>query len=278
MNFCADCITRVALPGTPCGQMVSIGNFSVYHTVPSPSERASNSDKKAILVFTDGLGLGWDNPRILADGLAREVGLEVWVPDPFNGKPSLNNDDLLPYDHQDPGSPMPWWKIMGYAYYAIKAAPSLLFGENRESRNLSSSWRSSEAGKGIGEAWGDRVIGGSVVLSLAPYHCLTSAVICHPGSADPKLVDQIDFPTSWIICEEDFLVPASVHEALEARLRSRFAQAKVRGEEVPEYEYKRYMGTRHGFASRPAFDVPVVKEAFLKAWEQSVLWLRKTML
>ncbi|KZO96041.1 hypothetical protein CALVIDRAFT_146997 [Calocera viscosa TUFC12733] len=56
------------------------------------------------------------------------------------------------------------------------------------------------------------------------------------------------------------------------------ARAKGTRETVPAYEFKRYMGTRHGFGCRPALDLPVVKNAFEQAHEQALGWFRKTVL
>jgi len=44
-----------------------------------------------------------------------------------------------------------------------------------------------------------------------------------------------------------------------------------------DYEIKVYPGTAHGFAARPALRFPEVKEAFEKAFEQTVDWFNKTL-
>lgn len=36
-------------------------------------------------------------------------------------------------------------------------------------------------------------------------------------------------------------------------------------------------GTVHGFATRPNLEVPVVKEAFEKSFEQTIAWFNKTL-
>ena len=43
---------------------------------------------KAIVLLTDIFGLPLPNPRIVADHLAEQVGVDVWVPDLFNGASS----------------------------------------------------------------------------------------------------------------------------------------------------------------------------------------------
>lgn len=46
---------------------------------------ANTTTKKAIVLLTDAFGLSLVNPKILADRLAEKVGVDVWVPDLFNG-------------------------------------------------------------------------------------------------------------------------------------------------------------------------------------------------
>jgi dienelactone hydrolase len=50
---------------------------------PAPSSATDRS--KAIVLLTDIFGLPLPNPRIVADHLAENVGVDVWVPDFFNG-------------------------------------------------------------------------------------------------------------------------------------------------------------------------------------------------
>jgi carboxymethylenebutenolidase len=38
------------------------------------------------VLLTDGFGIVVDNPKILADGFAKKLNMDVWVPDTFNGK------------------------------------------------------------------------------------------------------------------------------------------------------------------------------------------------
>jgi carboxymethylenebutenolidase len=48
---------------------------------------------KAIILLTDIFGLPLPNPRIVADHLAEHVGVDVWVPDFFNGAPLMISID-----------------------------------------------------------------------------------------------------------------------------------------------------------------------------------------
>ncbi|KZO96042.1 dienelactone hydrolase endo-1,3,1,4-beta-D-glucanase [Calocera viscosa TUFC12733] len=282
MKLCPDCVSGVILPGTPKGSMIEIGPFEAYLASPPTESRAHVADKHAVVLFTDVFGLALGNPKIIADAFASELGLDVYVPDMFNGKPPLSNNDIMPYDHQDPGSPVPWWKFLGFLYHMVQVAPGMWWGPNSQTtvyarmrvfvETLKTEKKLDKVGA-VGYCYG-----GSVIASLIPYHLLSSAVIAHPGDFDHKLVDQVDFPTSWVTCEEDFVFGPKIAEDVQARFAARSMRAKAAGEPEPEYEFKRYMGTRHGFGCRPALEVPQVKEAFERASDQTTAWFRKTLL
>jgi dienelactone hydrolase len=50
---------------------------------------------KAIVLLTDIFGLPLPNPRIVADHLAEQVGVDVWVPDFFNGASLITSVDIV---------------------------------------------------------------------------------------------------------------------------------------------------------------------------------------
>ena len=78
---CADCYKGFVLPGEPKGSMVGKAYFT-----PAPSDATQQT--KAIVLLTDIFGLPPPNPRIVADHLAEQVGVDVWVPDSFDGASS----------------------------------------------------------------------------------------------------------------------------------------------------------------------------------------------
>jgi carboxymethylenebutenolidase len=51
----------------------------------TPARGDSTQPTKAIILLTDIFGLPLPNPRIVADHLAEQVGVDVWVPDFFEG-------------------------------------------------------------------------------------------------------------------------------------------------------------------------------------------------
>jgi carboxymethylenebutenolidase len=75
---CTYCYKGFALPGEPKGTIVGRDYFTA-----APNDATQRT--KAIVLLTDIFGLPLPNPRIVADHLAEQVGVDVWVPDYFNG-------------------------------------------------------------------------------------------------------------------------------------------------------------------------------------------------
>jgi dienelactone hydrolase len=76
---CENYYKGFVLPGEPKGTMVGPDYFAA-----APSDATQPS--KAIVLLTDIFGLPLPNPKIIADHLAEHVGVDVWVPDYFNGE------------------------------------------------------------------------------------------------------------------------------------------------------------------------------------------------
>ena len=55
--------------------------------IPAPSDATERP--RAIVLLTDIFGLRLPNPRIIANHFTEHVGVDVWVPDYFNGAFSL---------------------------------------------------------------------------------------------------------------------------------------------------------------------------------------------
>jgi dienelactone hydrolase len=75
---CENCYKGFVLPGEPKGTMVGPDYFTA-----APSDATQRS--KAVVLLTDIFGLALSNPRIVADNLAEQTGVDVWVPDFFKG-------------------------------------------------------------------------------------------------------------------------------------------------------------------------------------------------
>lgn len=66
------------LDGTPRGQMLPDGTYFAAASSGSPSSTA-------IIFLTDIFGLALPNPKIMADELSGALGVDVYVPDLFDG-------------------------------------------------------------------------------------------------------------------------------------------------------------------------------------------------
>lgn len=75
---CPDCHKGFILPGEPKGSMIGPNYFT-------PARGDSTQPTKAIILLTDVFGVPMANPKIVADHLAEHVGVDVWVPDLFDG-------------------------------------------------------------------------------------------------------------------------------------------------------------------------------------------------
>jgi carboxymethylenebutenolidase len=85
---CANCYKGFTLPGEPKGTMVGLDYFAA-----APNDATERA--KAIVLLTDIFGLRLPNPRIIADQLAEQVGVDVWVPDFFNGAFLITSVDAI---------------------------------------------------------------------------------------------------------------------------------------------------------------------------------------
>jgi len=275
MKLCADCVSGNRLSGTPQGTMIKIGAMDSYYARAPDAERVSAADKSAILLFTDIFGLRLQNSKIVADGLAKETGLDVYVPDMFAGKPPVKDEDMLPYDHNQVGVKPPLWKNLGFVWLILKGLPNLLGNSWPATvctrvRTFIETLKKEKGLEKVGAV--GYCFGGLMVAELAPYHLLSSGVIYHPGDFSLKLVPQMDYPVSWVVAQEDFAFPEKKTAEAEKMLAARTGADKV------DYEFKRYPGTRHGFGLRPPLEVPEVRKAFEGASEQTAQWFKKTLL
>lgn len=75
---CPDCVKGVELTGEPTGVTDLDGAYFAASPSGSPS-------RVAVILLTDVFGLALQNPKLMADAFARELGCDVWVPDIFAG-------------------------------------------------------------------------------------------------------------------------------------------------------------------------------------------------
>ncbi|KAH9179171.1 dienelactone hydrolase endo-1-3,1,4-beta-D-glucanase [Lactarius sanguifluus] len=262
---CPDCYKGFVLPGEPKGSMVGPDYFT-------PARGDSTQPTKAIILLTDIFGLALSNPRIVADHLAEHVGVDVWIPDFFNGKPPLKRKDLEPHSPDRAGVKMKW--TGGLVFKVLLALPRLI--GNRPSvvdprvHAFIKKVRSEKGYERIGVV--GYCFGGAMAVRLGSTDSVNTIVIAHPATLKPAQVRAIKVPASWLLAEEDF----SFKDKDVKTAQSIFKEQEEKPDHV-DYEFKIWNGTAHGFAVRPNLQVPEVKAGYEGGLEQTVTWFKKTL-
>ncbi|CAK5270615.1 unnamed protein product [Mycena citricolor] len=264
---CPDCFKGSILEGTPTGSIEE--RFHGAYFAPAATTSTTGS-KRAIVLLTDIFGLPLKNCKVIADEFARRLGCDVWVPDLFAGKPFLTPEALQQFPEKA-GQKMGVLGGLKFAVTALGVLPSFI--RNRPAvvdARVVSCVEAIQAEKkyeklgAIGYCFGGGVavrLGGSSTI-------FDSIIIAHPSPPSNADILSIKAPVAWVLAEEDFsLSPKRVAE-IEALYVDR-----------PDavHQFITYKGTTHGFAARPNFKYPEVKEAFEKAFEDSVAWFEKTI-
>jgi len=271
--ICENCTKGTKLPGTPKGSMIKVGGTDTYLATPPQGVKPGN-EHKAVVIFTDVIGLPLGNAQIIADGFAEKLGMEVYVPDMFLGSPPITPEQMTSVDHFEIGTPRPLWNKLRFFTLLLGVIPNIIFsnGPGKVTKRMES-WveavkqeRGVERLGAVGHCYGGMVI---VKLAAAKSGLLQAGVVAHPGRITKEEIAKVDFPCAWATCEEDESFPQPFAKEVEASFAARDEKSKV------PYEFVYYPGTKHGFAARPALHIPEVKEAWEKVTEQSWRWLEK---
>ncbi|KAI0044409.1 dienelactone hydrolase endo-1-3,1,4-beta-D-glucanase [Auriscalpium vulgare] len=271
---CENCYKGHLLPGQPRGQLVDGAYFS---PAVATNTLQSAAPKKAVVLLTDIFGLSIPNPRLMADAFAERLGVDVWVPDVFNGtplrRPPVSANSLEPLMADRAGVKRTWWQTFRLVSTLLPAAPA--FYSNRPAvcdarleaflERLRTEKAYDRIGA-VGYCWG-----GSMAVRAAAKSLFNTLVICHPGALGEHQIRGIQVPVSWALAEDDDGFPEKNRALAESVLAQR------RGSDAVEYEFKVYKGTAHGFAARPNLKVPDVKAGFEGARDQAVAWFEKTL-
>lgn len=267
---CENCFKGYILPGDPTGSMIG----TAYHRSAPASPSGTDASKHAIILLTDIFGLAIKNPRIIADLLSEKVGVDVWVPDVFNGAPIATVEELEPLSADRAGVTMSWGSKLRLVWLLLRRIPQLW--ANRDS--VVDSRVKSFIDKVKEEKKYDKIsvvgycFGGSIAIRLASTTLIESAVICHPGRSTESQISAIKIPTSWVCAEDDMVFGPKV------RLRAEAILAGRKGKDTfVDYEFKDWKGTAHGFAVRPNQELPEIKAAYEGALEQTAAWFKKTL-
>ncbi|KAJ7711830.1 hypothetical protein B0H16DRAFT_1343373, partial [Mycena metata] len=111
--------------------------------------------------------------------------------------------------------------------------------------------------------------GGAIATRVgATTDLFQSIVLAHPSNPTDAQLRAIKAPTAWSAAEGTLLfAPCPAIAALHAGRKGTA--------DFVEYEIKVYKA--HGFAARPNFEYPEVKEGFEEAFKQAVEWFNKTL-
>ncbi|KAI9443153.1 dienelactone hydrolase endo-1-3,1,4-beta-D-glucanase [Lactarius indigo] len=283
---CPDCYKGFVLPGEPKGSMVGPDYFT-------PARGDSTQSTRAIVLLTDVFGLALPNPRIVADHLAERVGVDVWIPDFFDGKPTFRVTDLEPNLPDRAGVKMTWTSLGVVVFKVLAAVPRMI--ANRPSvvdlrvHAFIKKIKSEKGYEKIGAV--GYCFGGAMAARLGSTDSVNTIVIAHPASLSPAEIRDIKVPTSWLLAEEDM----SFKDKDVKTAQSIFKEQEEKPDPV-DYEFKIWngksfvlahqgsphsvrlcTGTAHGFAVRPNLQVPEVKAGYEGGLEQAVAWFKKTL-
>ncbi|KAG8903313.1 hypothetical protein FRB99_003445 [Tulasnella sp. 403] len=256
------------------GEMVTIdpSHPPAYFAAARSSDGSSQAGKPAVVILTDIYGLPINNPKINADAFRDKLGVDVYVPDMFEGTPPLDESRIVGYGRDEPSMPyiqQLWRKI---CFYGIVLTSISGLRANRAPVLAQRMQEFIQALKAKGYTDIGLVgycLGGTVAAHLAPTDAAKTAVLLHPGKLTPDEVRAFKIPTLWISPEgDDFLGPKEL-ATFESILREK--------EGIP-CEFTVYPGTMHGFASRPNQALPVIKRAYEDALEQTAGWLKTHLL
>ncbi|KIJ98095.1 hypothetical protein K443DRAFT_133620 [Laccaria amethystina LaAM-08-1] len=282
---CPRCIQGFILPGEPTGTIQP--DFHHAYLARAPNGGPS---KRAVLLFTDIFGLLLQNPKIIADTMAKELGCDVWVPDYFRGRPPMSLTTMMPDRAGVKMTPWDWVKFTGVAFQNL---PALIASRPATVDERLASFFALLKEKKTYEKIGavGYCFGGATAARMGSTNYLNSIVIAHPAPISDSVLKSISITTAWVCAEEDVFFPESKRNKAEAVFAARKETDKF-----VDYEFKVYkggqplalvilglsemliIGTAHGFASRPNLELPEIKAAHEEALEQTIAWFQKTLI
>lgn len=264
---CPDCFRGAVLEGEPTGVIAQSLDGAYF-----ASGGASN--KRAIIFLTDIFGLPLKNSKILADSFAKHLGCDVWIPDLFAGRPPVTEAQMKALPDRA-GVKMSFLNILSLIWHVLPSLPSLI----RNRPPVAAARTSSFVKKLQAEKKYERLgaigycFGGGVAIHLgATTDLFNSIVLAHPSPPSDAQLKAIKAPTAWACAEDDMAIKQPRLNEIEA-----FYESRKGKDDFVEYDIKVYKGTAHGFAARPNFAHPDVKEGFEKAFQQAVNWFNKTI-
>jgi len=253
--FCQHCITLHEIPGEPTGSQKDIAGVGCYVAQGS-------GNKGTVLLATDIYGLGIQNPKIIADTIAKQGGFQVVVPDVFKGDAISPNDFKLP-KHSSEGPPsqeqqdangkaMGDW--VGRGHSPDETFPLL--------QKVLDAVKSEGPVGIIGYCYGGRLAATAAIKGLAP------VVINHPAMLSPEEASQVQ--SNVLLNQADFdpMFSGEVKETWNEVLKKNGKLSSLS---------KTYPSTVHGFGCRPDLSQAELKTAYEQALANSVAFFKENL-
>ncbi|CAF1328329.1 unnamed protein product [Adineta ricciae] len=257
----ACCLTEYRpLPGTPRGRIIKFAGVDTYFIEGNDQK----SKGKVIVLLTDVFGLV-KNPRIIADEVSEKTGMDVYVPDLFNGdavhSSFMKDAPEAPGEKKSIGAKLslvgklltqlgPW--IIRHRQGVTLPIVEKFFKALRAERNATRI-------QSVGYCFG----GLYTLLAGGSLHLADAIVGCHVSLTNKTHFEQLQVPAAFACAQEDDQFPDS--------LRIEAQQILARKSEIPS-KFVLCDGTVHGFASRPNPDNPTIMAAFKQANDLIAEW------
>jgi dienelactone hydrolase len=257
MSFCEHCVDLKELPGKPSGTESKVAGVTTYVAKGS-------SDKGAIVIATDIFGLGIVNPRIVADKLAADSGLSVYVPDIFPGGSISADDFVLPKKASD-GAPDEQRVSSNFDNFGK------WMGKKNDPPNTYPIYQSvvAEVRKSVGKVGGIGYCYGGKLVSLASQDGTVDAgVIYHPAMLEADEPDKIKVP---ILLNEAELDPLFGEDLVKAW------HEKLEKKNLLDKRTQQFPNTVHGFGCRPDVNDPKVKAGHDESVKNTAAFLKETL-
>jgi len=200
--ICERCVQGEILEGEFTG-IVEGGAYLA--PAPGKGSLSANPSKTCIVILTDIFGLSLKNCKIMADSMAEKLGVDVWVPDQFAGKPIFRVGELQGLVAENPGEKRGFFGALKLLWMIIRRLPLLIRSRpsvtNARVTKFVEGLRNEKDYRKIGAVgycWGGRSL-----ANLAGKDIFNSAVIVHPARISMKTIDAIKIPTAFVCAEDD---------------------------------------------------------------------------
>lgn len=255
-SFCEHCVDLKEIPGTPTGSESKVGGINTYVA-------KGTNDKGGVVIATDIFGLGIVNAKIVADKIALQSGLSVYVPDIFPGGPIDPKDFILPKKASDgpPDEKQVGTNFDNFGKWLGKQnSPPDTFPRFKAVADEVS--KSGKVGA-IGYCYG-----GKLISMAAQDGTISAGIIYHPAMLEADEASKVKVPILLNQAELDPLFTGEVEEAWLSTLRKN---------NLLDKRSKKYPNTVHGFGSRPDLNDPKVKAGHENSVQASSEFLKDVL-